>query len=88
MGHIVRPTLFPPTINGPVHVECRILKYVVSSATKAENAGTYANCCTSLDLHNMLHASGHPQVPIEIKTDNITTVAFSNTELKTKRSKS
>ena len=88
MGRIAVPLNPPTTPNAPVHIECKLLKHVVSSAAEAETAGIYTNCCTALDLRNILEALGHKQKPIEVKTDNSTAVAFSNKELKAKRSKS
>ena len=88
MGPLFTPFVEPSKPNAPVHIECRVLKPVVSSAAEAETAGIFQNSCTALDLKNMLEALGHPQGPIDIKTDNSTAVSFSNGELKAKRSKS
>ena len=30
-------------LNGPIHIECKILKYVVASAAEAETAGLFHN---------------------------------------------
>ena len=75
-------------INAPIHVECQILKHVVSSAAEAETAGLFHNCKTALQIKNMLEALGHKQSPIPVKTDNSTAAAFSNSTLKERRSKS
>ena len=88
MGCIAVPLIPPITPNAPVHIECKLLKHVVSSAAEAETTGIYANYCIALDLRNILEALGHKQRPIEVKTDNSTAVAFNNNELKARRSKS
>ena len=88
LGHIVAPSIPPKNVNAPVHVECRLLKHVVTSAAEAETAGIYHNGCTALEIKRMLEALGHPQNPVRITTDNSTATAFSNGILKTKRSKS
>ena len=86
-GKSSQPRTLSSQTNGLVHVEYRILKHVVSSAAEAETTGIYANCCTTINLCNMIKALGRPQDPTEIETDNSTEVAFSNNELKAKRSK-
>ena len=81
----INPT---PPLNAPVHVECKLLKHVVSSSAEAETGGIYANCQTSIPLRHMLEALDHPQLPTAIKTDNQTAGQFVNKTLKLKRSKS
>ena len=63
----INPT---PTLNAPAHVECRLLKHVVSSSAEAETGGIYANCQTAIPLRHMLETLDHPQLPTTIKTDN------------------
>ena len=62
----INPT---PTLNAPAHVECRLLKHVVSSSAEAETRGIYANCQTVIPLRHMLEALNHPQIPTSIRTD-------------------
>ena len=64
-------TVSPP-LNGPIHVECKILRHVVTSATEAETAGLFFNCQTAIYLTHMLHALGHSQTATPVKTDNKT----------------
>ena len=85
---VVRPPFPPSTIKSPIHVEFKLFRYVVSSAAEAEITGIYSNCCTALNLINMLQALDHKQSPVNVKSDNSTAVAFSNNILKAKRSKS
>ena len=77
-----------PPLNAPVHVECKTLKHVVSSAAEAETGGLYSNCNFAIQLRQMLTTLGHPQGPTPVKTDNKTAAAFVNNTLKAKRSKS
>ena len=77
-----------PELNAPVHIECALLKHVVSSAAEAETGGIFHNAKTAIHIKKMLHALGHHQDIIKIKTDNSTAAAFSNSTLKEKRSKS
>ena len=62
----------PPTppLKGPVHVECKVLRHVVTSAAEAETAGLFYNCQTALYFQHMLAALGHPQTKTPVKTDN------------------
>ena len=77
-----------PTLNAPIHIECALLKHVVSSAAEAETAGIFHNAKQAIHIKKMLQALGHPQDVTSIKTDNSTFAAFSNSTLKEKRSKS
>ena len=51
----------PPEINGAVHLECRILKPVMFSATEAEAAGLYHNAQEGIMIQTTLEEMGHPQ---------------------------
>ena len=88
LGRVTTPQYHSTTINSPTHVEYKVLKHVVSSAAEAETAGIFVNCCTALDIRNMLCALGHQQGPVKVQTENSTAVAFSTNKLKAKRSKS
>ena len=71
--------------NGPIHVECRILRHVVTSA--AETAALFYNAQMALELLHIFRALGHPQPAVPIKTDNATAASFVDDTLKQKRSK-
>ena len=73
-----KPITSLPSANGPVHIECKILRRVVSSAAEAETAALFGNCQNAVDMKNMLHALGHPQPTTPVKADNTTAVAFTN----------
>ena len=76
-----------PTLNAPVHIECQLLKHVVTSAAEAETSAIFHNTKIGIWIKKMLTALGHPQNIIPIKTDNSTAEAFSNSTLKEKKSK-
>ena len=75
-------------LNGPVLVECKLLKHVVTSAAEAETAALFYNCQTAVQLRQMLEALDHPQKTTHVKTDNSTAESFVNSTFKQKRSKS
>ena len=47
-------------LNGAVHVECKTLRHVVSSAAEAETAGVYHNAEMALPIRIVLKALNHP----------------------------
>ena len=77
-----------PTLNGPVLVECKTLRHVVSSAAEAEVSGIYHNATQAIILRRILESLGHPQPPTPIKTDNSTAAGFVYDNIHQKRSKS
>ena len=85
-----KSTTNPPTppLNGPIHVECKVLCHVVASAAEVESAGLFYNCQTVIHLQYMLQALGHPQTKTPVKTDNGTAVQFVSDTIKNKRSES
>ena len=70
------PTRPNPPINGPIHIECKLLRHVVTSAAEAETAGLFLNCQKIIEIKQMLHALGHPQSATSVKTDNATAASF------------
>ena len=77
-----------PMLNGAIHVECKTLRHVVSSAAEAETAGVYHNARVALPIRVVLQALNHPQPPTPIKTDNSTANGFIHDNIHQKRSKS
>ena len=77
-----------PPLNGPLHVECKVLQHVVTSPAEAETVGLFYNCQTALYLRRMLVALGHPQATTQVKTDNGTASQFVHDTIKNKRRKS
>ena len=59
-------------INAPIHIECRIMKHVLSSATEAEIGAIFLNCQQAEILRTTLEELGHPQITTPIITDNAT----------------
>lgn len=45
----------------PIHVECKLLKYVVSSAVEAETGALYGNFQMTIMMKTILNALGHKQ---------------------------
>ena len=76
-----------PKINAPIHIECHVLKHVVSSAAESGISAIFHNCIIAISLRIMLEALGHQQIIIPLKTNNSTVEAFSNSTLKEKGSK-
>ena len=62
--------------NHPVFIVCHCLKHIVSSAAEAETAGLFYNSQHAILICRILQAMGHPQLPTQIKTDNITANGF------------
>ena len=76
-----------PPLNGPIHIECKLLRHVVTSAAEAETAGLFINCQKIIEIQQMLKALRHEQPPTPVKTDNATAASFVTDMLKKKRSK-
>ena len=57
-------------MNGPVHVKCKVLQHVVTSATEVGMVGLFYNCQTVGYLYWMIEALGHVQRPTAVKIEN------------------
>jgi len=77
-----------PIFNGAIHVECKTLRHVVSSAAEAETAGVYHNAQVAIPIRIVLQALDHAQPPTPIKTDNSTANGFIHDNIHQRRSKS
>ena len=77
-----------PHRNGPLLVECKTIKHVVTSAAEAETSALFHNAKTSISICRLLIELGHPQPPTPIKVDNSTAAGFVNKNITQKRSKS
>ena len=83
------PPMIPnPQLNGPILVECKLLRHVVASSAEVETAGLFFNAQSAVPIRQALIALGHPQPPTPLKSDNSTAVNFANKSLRQKRSKS
>jgi len=49
--------------NAPIHTDCRALKHIVCSATKAECDELFKNSQTAIEIRRILEALGHTQRP-------------------------
>ena len=73
-----------PTENAPIHIECVLLKHIVSSAAEAETGALFHNTKMAIFIVKMLEALGHTRETVKIKSNNTTTEVFSNSTLKGK----
>jgi Reverse transcriptase (RNA-dependent DNA polymerase). len=80
------PLQNPPN-NGPVHVECTLLRQVVAAASEAELGATFINAQKAIPMRQALIDMGHPQPPTPIKTDNSTAHGILTSLVKQKRPK-
>ena len=76
-----------PKRNSPIHIECKTVRNVVSSATEAETCGTFNNGKTAIGMRIPLITSDHKQAATPLKTDNSMIEGFVNSGMKPKRSK-
>ena len=77
-----------PTNNIPIHTLCKIIKTVMSSATETKIGATFLNTKDALPIQTTLEELKHHQPPNPMQVDNTAAVAFSNSIIKHKRSKS
>jgi hypothetical protein len=82
------PKAPPPKPNGPIHVESRILRNVMASATEAETAAIFHNEQEGAWIRNILEEMGNPQPgPTPVQVDNQVADGIANDTVKTKRTK-
>ena len=74
-------------LNTLVHVECKINKNVLASATEAEIGTIFLNCQIGEVLRITLVELGHPQQRTEVTTDNTTVNGIFNINTKQRRTK-
>jgi hypothetical protein len=81
----------PPDIqhpNGPIHVESRIMKNVMSAASEAEIGAFFHNGQEGAYIRQILKELGREQLhPTRMTTDNSTADGFANSRTKIRRSK-
>ena len=56
--------------NGPIHVECSIMRNVMESSTEAELGGLFENYQKSTSIPTKLAEMGHPQPLNKVETYN------------------
>ena len=76
-----------PPLNGAILVICKTIPHVMTSAAEAEMAGIFMNAKEIIPIRHALEALGHPQPPTPLKTDNSTSSAFIDNNMKQRRSK-
>ena len=77
----------PIQLNGPIHVNANICKYVVASAAEAELGALFYNCQDATVLRLTLEELGHPQPATPVHCDNSTAAAIANDTVKKQRSR-
>jgi hypothetical protein len=76
-----------PMPNGAVHILCKILVEICSSASEAEMASLFHNGKEACPLVVTLEELGHKQPPTPLETDNSVSSGIANDTVKQKRSK-
>ena len=59
-----------PPLNGPVHVECSIMRNVMASAMKVELGGLFEKYQKATYMRTALADMCHQQPPTPVATDN------------------
>eukprot|EP00957_Ditylum_brightwellii_P071752 5454396-Ditylum_brightwellii.AAC.1 len=77
----------PPPPNGLVHIVCKVIRNVMSSAAEAEIGVLYVNTCKGEELRLALKEIGHPQPPTPVMTDNSTVCGIVNKTVKQRRTR-
>ena len=74
--------------NGPILIECKTLRSVVTSAAEAETHGVFHNAKKAIPIIYTLQEMGHPQLkPTPLRTDNSASSGFTNKNIVLKRYK-
>ena len=77
----------PIPLNGAIHVQCGILKSVVTSAAEAELGALFETCKEGKVIRLILEELGHPQPPTPVHCDNATATGIANNNVKKQRSR-
>ena len=76
-----------PHPNAPVHILCKIIDAVMSSAQEAETGAGFLNAKDAIHLRIALEEMGHPQGPTPLQFDNKVATQLLNDDATQKRSK-
>jgi hypothetical protein len=76
-----------PTHNMPIHVLCKIIDTVMSSAQEAETVAGFLNAKEAIQMRQALEDLGHPQGPTPLQFDNKVANGILNDDIIQKRSK-
>ena len=77
----------PKKPNGAIHIECSILKNIMSSAAESETGGLFVNGQSACPIRVTLEEMKHPQPATAIVTDNTAAEGIANDTVKVKRTK-
>lgn len=77
----------PIQLNGAIHVNASVCKFVIASAAEAELGALFYNCQDGKPLRLALQELGHPQQATPIHCDNKTAVAIANNTVKKQQSR-
>jgi hypothetical protein len=81
------PPKHMPKANGPIHVECGIMRNVLASAMESEMGGLFKNCQKGAELRITAIEMGHDQPPTPVATDNSAAEAVLNGTAKQRKSR-
>ena len=73
--------------NGPIAIECSVLRNIVSSAAEAELGAIFTNTTRACGLRTALEEMGYPQPATPVITDNTTANDLIADKIKQKRSR-
>jgi hypothetical protein len=83
----IKPPTNMPTVNGPIHVECGIMRNVLASAMESEMGGLFNNCQKGAELRTTAIEMGHDQPPTPVATDNSAAEGVLNGTAKQRKSR-
>ena len=78
------PDNYTPLLNGIIHVVCKILRNIMSSAAEAELGDIFLNAKEAVPIRTTLIEMKWPQHPTPIQVDNSTAVGIANQTIKQK----
>ena len=82
------PIHYIPPKNGPVHVECSIMRNVMASSTESELGGLFENCQKATSRRTALSEMGHQRPPTPVATESTASNSIVNRKAKQKISQS
>ena len=65
--------LLPTLVNGTILIECKMVRYMVTSSAESETVATFHNAQIALPIQYMLTQLGYKQPPTQVCLDNKTT---------------
>ena len=75
------------TLNMPILVILKMLRYIISSGVEAETTSIFINAQITLPIRHILEYLSHPQLLTLIKSNNSITTGFINNNMYQKYSK-